>query len=509
MMWRRGIIWVLVLTFLVAMAVPYLAHWREPRYQGKRISQWLDRLNSTNMEEGETVRTEEGEALRKIGPAGLPWILRRLQSRDSRLKLKLEELAYKQSVVQFRFNYAEDARRKAVLAFRILGPEARGAVPELSEMLNDPELSSDAGEALAGIGREGVPALIGGLTNLDWRVRAAVLPPLSALGTNAEPALPVIIAALEDTIPEVRLGAFRTLGSAGQNQPELVLPVLIEKFHSGDAAMRRYSLAALARFGTNHMAEVMPVLLEGLADQDGFVQSACIGFVAHYKSQAMAAVPKLSEIMVSDPQKCSSAASALREILGADGMAHIMKGFAEEPSPNHTQFGLVMKSFQREVRDATVVPEVLALIGDKDERVRVLAIFSLGIICKSPETVVPRLTECLALPDQRTRCAAAEALGCFGETAKSAIPALLEIIKQERESGQAHPKGIGYLATELETEEATFKRRYGLRIPEDDTDSKSGAPNAASSGASFEWALKRIETESAKQPWLRFDRSPE
>jgi HEAT repeat protein len=515
MMWRRRIIWVLVLTFLVAMAVPYLAHWREPRYQGKRISQWLDELNSVSMEDGETVRVEAGKAVRKIGPAGLPWILRKFQSQDSRLKLKLEEWAEKQSVVHFHFSDAESERYKAALAITILGPQARDAVPELAKMLNNPELSSDAGAALAGIGRDGVPALISGLTNQNGKVREAVLVSFPPLGTNAESALPAIIASLEDPILEVRFAALWAVGSAGQNQSDLALPLLIGKFRGGDAVMRRYAVAVLSGFGTNHMAEVMPILLEALADQSPTVQSASLHVLDRFPDQARAAVPRLTELLLNDPKNCVFAASVLRKILGAEGMAQILKAFAGQPASKQTQLFLIMKQAERGLHNAPMVTELLALTRDNDERVRLLAVLALGMLNQRSELVVPRLMECLSMGDPATKSAAAEALGCFGKSAKPAIPALLEIIKQERESGQAHPMGIGSLAAAMEKEEAmfrgayglredaAFRRRYGLPVLENRTDSKSGAPNAASSGTSFEWALKRIEMESAKEPSLR------
>jgi hypothetical protein len=100
---------------LVWLALPP----REPVYQGKTLSEWLEPgLNAPGTE----------EAIRHIGTNGIPTLLRMLRAHDSKLKLQLVELAQKQHLVKSHFIPASDRNYEAAGAFDVLGPAVSNAV---------------------------------------------------------------------------------------------------------------------------------------------------------------------------------------------------------------------------------------------------------------------------------------------------------------------------------------------------------------------------------------------
>jgi hypothetical protein len=127
---------------------------REPVYQGKRLSRWVKDLGEVEMVGDRSFFTVDAprnmrmagppaqgqhelaaEALRKIGTNAMPELMAMLDSKDSRLIRKImrwaNELASKQSFVDFRYRFSEERRFNAIQALSELGPQARLAKPKL------------------------------------------------------------------------------------------------------------------------------------------------------------------------------------------------------------------------------------------------------------------------------------------------------------------------------------------------------------------------------------------
>ena len=155
---------------------------REPVYQGKRLSFWLDAYRLYGLAGVETwqVRDEQqeaDEAVRQAGTNALPTLLRMLRAKDSALKLTVMRLAERQHVFKINYTPAEELHYRACCAFGILRAKARSAVPALIKIANQ-NFSHDsqcyAISALASIGppaKEAIPFLLGWATNADAAVR--------------------------------------------------------------------------------------------------------------------------------------------------------------------------------------------------------------------------------------------------------------------------------------------------------------------------------------------------
>jgi hypothetical protein len=113
------------------------------------------------------------EAIRQMGTNTLPFLLRMIDAKDSRLKLKMMEIAGKQSVVKFHNTKAEERQSMALAAFRVLGPFAKSAIPELGKMLVEEPLR--VAPALSAIGPESIGTLTNALASTNGEVRIAVV----------------------------------------------------------------------------------------------------------------------------------------------------------------------------------------------------------------------------------------------------------------------------------------------------------------------------------------------
>lgn len=82
-------------------------------------------------------------------------------------------------------------------------------------------------EALARIGPPAVPSLIAALEDEDTEVRLQAAHGLARMGPKAELAVPALILTLEDSDAEVRQASARALGQIGQ-AAEVAIPALVK-----------------------------------------------------------------------------------------------------------------------------------------------------------------------------------------------------------------------------------------------------------------------------------------
>ena len=100
----------------------------EPVYEGRPLGYWLEAYNYVVVDR--PGREQADEAVRHVGTNAIPTLLRLLRANDSDLKYKINEWASKQRVIKVKRIYARDENSEAFIGFRILGPEAKVAVPK-------------------------------------------------------------------------------------------------------------------------------------------------------------------------------------------------------------------------------------------------------------------------------------------------------------------------------------------------------------------------------------------
>src|ERR1035437_3819229 len=147
---------------------------REPVYQGKRLSVWLNAYELYGMTGVETwqVRVEQqeaDEAVCRIGTNALPTLLRMLRAKDSALKAKLMDLALKQHFIHINYIPADELNYRACSAFGVLRAKAQSAAPALIRLYEQnisPASQFYVSRALIAIGpdatRTAIPAFLRG-----------------------------------------------------------------------------------------------------------------------------------------------------------------------------------------------------------------------------------------------------------------------------------------------------------------------------------------------------------
>jgi hypothetical protein len=211
------------------------------------------------VKQAELARTHAKEVIRLIGTNALPQLLKLAASKNSRPKKFLLRHVPEDWFVRcglsnwyrsYKYKTVSD-HELALGGFRILGPDARPAVPTLVTLLDDPDWDTcaSAAESLSYIGpaaEDAIPALIrhlnswlnvrasGALASMPWRpdlmvpglVQNLQHPPNSQVlwmtleriggcGEAAKVAIPAVIPFLSHSEPNVRKAATNALREIG------------------------------------------------------------------------------------------------------------------------------------------------------------------------------------------------------------------------------------------------------------------------------------------------------
>lgn len=145
---------------------------REPIYQGRRLSSWLEELGRSWPGQGSE---QSAQAIREIGTNALPHIINAIKANDPPIKVKLVGLLRRQNLIKFQFRMADEKRDRAYKALLVLRSEAKSAIPEIGRMLDEGYLAGIATTALFAIGKDSIPELVAacGHTNPSVRAQAA------------------------------------------------------------------------------------------------------------------------------------------------------------------------------------------------------------------------------------------------------------------------------------------------------------------------------------------------
>lgn len=257
----RHLLWLMLPMLLLALAVWF---WRprEPEWEGKPLSFWLERLavpwgDSIYDEPATPGEQAAYRAIRGMGTNALPALLRRLSQPAPRpWEWKVMEVENYLDARSIRYPWRrvnEQAylnEAAGIRAFLALGTIADPAVPELCRRLNSTNWTETfrAAQILARIGPHGVDAVFAASTNIAAEARAAAAFGLGVVITNRAEAFAALMTLKNDPDTRVRASVAGSLGAYDDRRAETVGP-LIAMLSDRDVSVRRMAIQTLSGIG--------------------------------------------------------------------------------------------------------------------------------------------------------------------------------------------------------------------------------------------------------------------
>jgi HEAT repeat protein len=233
----------------------------QPEHDGEPLTYHLASLSYGDVRRERAAR----EAIRAMGPASLPHLIRILEKRESPLKVRCQRLLERQRLVRFRTTPLRVHQTHAALACAELGPAAAPAIPALAALIEDPNLTGDACAALSQIGPQTLPLLTNALRSTSALTRVEAAGHLRNLRPRDLP-VPALLQALHDTNAPVRSRTAESLGALGCAS-DRVVPALIACLDDPDLAVRLSAAQSLGWLGPA-AAPALPTLIELLRKEE-------------------------------------------------------------------------------------------------------------------------------------------------------------------------------------------------------------------------------------------------
>ena len=200
---------------------------REPRYQGRSLSSWLQQCYDTPL--NETQRLSEAQAaVRAIGAKkSVPMLLKLVETQEDPVSIWLIGQREKLRIDFLHWRSAEDWQQLGIAGFEALDTNAAPAVAELAKLLNDKEHAFVAVRCLIAVGPPAEPSVSQALTNQSVQVRYFATQQFAWVTDNDEVYLAKMRECLEDPDGSVRFAAVQGIGLQTQ-APDLAIPLLLE-----------------------------------------------------------------------------------------------------------------------------------------------------------------------------------------------------------------------------------------------------------------------------------------
>jgi HEAT repeat protein len=257
---QRAFLFAVLITAVIGIGVLLLS--REPHYQGRSLTSWLQQSWDTPLMETQRL-AEAQNAIRGIGPKkALPKLLKLVRSEDDPISMTImhigEEFRISDDIGDrfIRWHSAEDFWWLGERGFEVLGTNGAPAAEALGKLLDKPRRLLVIGRCLEFIGKPAEPVICQALTNQNVAVRQWAIDQLASVTDDVEVYITRIKPRLHDSSDAVRVTTVDAIG--GQTSaPELAVPILIEALK--DSAVSANAAGALANFGTNALI-AFPIL---------------------------------------------------------------------------------------------------------------------------------------------------------------------------------------------------------------------------------------------------------
>jgi HEAT repeat protein len=316
----------------------------------------------------------------------------------------------------------EDARLRAVQDLCSLGETAAPAIPALIAALEDESVRRMIPDVLGAIGkgaRSAKPDLVDTLQDDEWLVRLNALDALVKVGADPRIAVPAILPLLNDENEDVRFKAIIALGEFGPAAGQS-RPALIAAMQAPNVSVRLNAAKSLGKIGPRN--EVEPALRLALSDRDVRVKEAA--------EEALGL--RGPETVDEEPEKGVEPMRAdlptLIRTLNEGGLdarraaAGLIKLCRESFKVGGASY--MPGPWTRECSTTEFAPPEGAL-NNPDILVRRVAVEAMAALGPKAKSAVPAVTSAFTDSDPIVRGTAAEALGLIGPAAAPAVPALM------------------------------------------------------------------------------------
>jgi HEAT repeat protein len=202
----------------------------EPRYQGKRLSDWFDLLYQS-----EPRLKQVQHAIREIGTNAVPLLLKKVRDND---KLRDSLL--------IRLHRAAWLRLPLVLQRVFPKPKAW-----------DSSVQPRTRWALGLIGVAAVPSLLSALDDPNVEVRFVAIEAIGLLDADPNVTVPALAKVLRDSNPEVRLRTVQVLGEIGRKSKQAI-PVLVSALADSNAGEKAGMVAPVREAAADGLGRIGP-----------------------------------------------------------------------------------------------------------------------------------------------------------------------------------------------------------------------------------------------------------
>jgi HEAT repeat protein len=225
---------------------------REPRFQGRTLTSWLQQCNDTPLDE--TQRLSEAQTAVRAMPIKkvLPRLLNLVEAKDDPVSVWMIDKSDKFRVQFLKWHSAEDFQQLGIAGLEVLGTNAAPAVAELTKLLNDKEHAFVAVRCLIAVGPPAEQSVSQALTNQSVQVRYFATQQFAWVTDNDEVYLAKMRECLKDPDGSVRFAAVQGIGLQTQ-APDLAIPLLLEALRDKQDTVASWAAKFLANFGTNAM----------------------------------------------------------------------------------------------------------------------------------------------------------------------------------------------------------------------------------------------------------------
>jgi HEAT repeat protein len=249
---QRAFIFTVLIAVVVGVVLMLLA--REPRYQGRSLISWLEQIHDPPWDEMQVLQAQD--AVRAIGAKkALPKLLKLIKTKDDPVSRWIAVKSEEFKIGFFKWHSADDFQELGLAGFEALGTNAAPAVGALTKLLDEPGNTFIAFGCLACVGKSAEFALCRCITNQDVYVRQASVLKLASVTDDVEVYIGRIKGCLEDPSEFVRSAAVEGIG-VQTSAPDLAVPLLVTALKDSSDHVSSSAAGSLADFGTNALSAV-------------------------------------------------------------------------------------------------------------------------------------------------------------------------------------------------------------------------------------------------------------